>query len=39
MPRSTSTFDDFDTSPDSEEVVVEAVEERSNVILLDFARP
>jgi dipeptidyl aminopeptidase/acylaminoacyl peptidase len=30
---------DFDISPDGREVVVERVQERSNVVLLDLPRP
>jgi hypothetical protein len=30
---------DFDISPDDREVVVERVQERSNVVLLDLPRP
>ncbi|HMF76430.1 MAG TPA: hypothetical protein VK604_12270, partial [Bryobacteraceae bacterium] len=37
----TSEFDirDFDISPDGREVVLERVQERSNVVLLDLPRP
>jgi hypothetical protein len=30
---------DFDTSPDGREVVLERVQERSDVVLLDLPRP
>jgi hypothetical protein len=37
----TSDFDirDFDISPDGGEVVLERLQERSNVVLLDLPRP
>ena len=35
----TSTFDDFDISPDGHEVVLERVQERSDVVMLDLPRP
>jgi dipeptidyl aminopeptidase/acylaminoacyl peptidase len=37
----TPDFDirDFDISPDGREVVLERVQERSNVVLLDLLRP
>ena len=30
---------DFDISPDGRDVVIERVQERSNVVLLDLSRP
>ena len=30
---------DFDISPDGRDIVIERVQERSNVVLLDLARP
>jgi hypothetical protein len=35
--RPTSTFRDFDVSPDGREIVLERVQERSDVVLVDLA--